>query len=186
MLAKPSQAAWDQAQAYANESVRHMHDTLIVRLNDPTVALQFASPANQDKVSWKIDGKKKIAGVETIGLRFVETKTKAADYIIKTPGKAPATGRLWVDPVTGGVFRTELSMQSDSEFARIAVDYARDRTLDLPLPVAMVDTYEISERVGTNISNMGAGSPGVARRSFDCRAAYSNPRLTPIDLSVPK
>ena len=77
-------------------------------------------------------------------------------------------------------------MQSDSEFARIAVDYARDSTLDLLLPVAMVDTYEISERVGTGISNMGAGSPGVARRSFDCRAAYSNPRLTPIDLSVPK
>jgi hypothetical protein len=31
---------------------------------------------------------------------------------------------------------------------------------------------------------MGAGSPGVARRSFDCRATYAKVSHTPIDLKV--
>jgi hypothetical protein len=150
------------------------------------LVLQFASPANQGKSTWKIDGKKKFAGVETVGLRFEETKRKTADYIVTTRGKAAGSGRFWVDPATGSVFRTELSMQSDAEFARIGVDYARDATLDLLLPAGMVDTYEAREVVGTSISNMGAGSPGVARRSFDCRASYARPTLTPIDLRVPK
>lgn len=186
LLAKPSQAAWDQAQAYASESVRHFQDDLIVRLNEPTLALQFIAPENQLKVAYKIDGKKKIGGVKVVGLRFQEPKNREADYIIKTRGKAAGSGRLWIDPATGRIHRTELSMQSGSEFARIAVDYARDPTLDLWLPASMVDAYEISEVVGSSMSNTGAGSPGIARRSFDCRASYSNPHLTPIEMTVQK
>lgn len=186
ILAKPTQAAWDKAQEYAVESARYFQADVILRLNDPTIALQFIAPDNQMKVTYKIDGKKKFGGVETVGLRFQEPKSKAADYIVKTQGKAAATGRLWVDPATGRIHRTELTMQSDSEFVRIAVDYARDAALDLWLPSSMVDTYEITERVGTGMSNMGAGSSGIGRLSFDCRASYTNARLTPIDLRVTK
>ena len=186
LLAKPSQVAWDQAQSVTRETHRQIPEELVARLNDPALALRFANGGNTDRMTWKIDGKKKIAGVETIGLRFEETKRKTLDYTVETRGKAAARGRFWVDPATGGVLRTELSMQSDSEFARIAVDYARDAALDLLLPTAMVDMYEVREVVGTNIGNLGAGSAGFASRSFDCRATYSKPTLTPIDLRVPK
>ena len=119
-------------------------------------------------------------------LRFQETKSTPPAYILDTPGKASASGKLWIDPATGRIHRTELSMQSDSESAHVIVDYAHDAGLDLWLPSSMTDTYEATERVGTGMSNMGAGTPGVARRSFDCRAAYSNARLTPIDLHITK
>jgi hypothetical protein len=77
-------------------------------------------------------------------------------------------------------------MTSESESVHIIVDYAHHAELDLWLPSSMTDTYEATERVGTGMSNMGAGTPGIARRSFDCRAAYANARLTPIDLRVAK
>jgi outer membrane lipoprotein-sorting protein len=186
LLAKPSEAAWARAQAYAGESVRYFQDELILRLNDPTLTLQFVAPENQSRVTYKVEGRKKIGGIETVVLKFQETKVKPLDYVLDTPGKAVASGKLWVEPATGRIHRTELSMQSDSESAHIIVDYAQNAALDLWLPSSMVDTYEAIERVGTGMSNMGAGTPGIARRAFDCRANYANARLTPIDMRVAK
>jgi hypothetical protein len=186
LLATPSEAAWARAQAYAGESVRLFEDVLILRLNEPTLTLQFVLPENQPRVTYKIDGRKKVGSVETVVLKFQETKVKPPAYILDTPGKAIASGKLWVDPATGWIHKTELSMQSDSESAHIIVDYARDSALDLWLPSSMVGTYEATERVGTGMSNLGVGTPGIARRAFDCRASYANARLTPIDMRVAK
>lgn len=183
LLAKPSAAAWESAQAHAVEFARYFEDTLVLRLNDPTLALRFLAPAAQARVAVKVDGRKKIGGVETVVLKFQETKTRPPAYLLDTPGKAVASGKAWVDPASGRIHRTELSMQSDSESAHIIVDYARDAALDLWLPSFMTDTYESTERVGPGMTNMGSGSSGISRRSLDCRATYANPRLTPIDLS---
>ncbi|MCX6543699.1 MAG: hypothetical protein NTV05_04710 [Acidobacteria bacterium] len=184
LLAKPTSAAWGQAQAYAAESFRHLQAELILSANEPTLALQLIAPENQSRVSYKIDGRKRLDGVEVVGLRFQEPKTKNPSYIIKTPGNAEASGRLWIDPLTGRIHQTELSLQSPSESARIAVTYAFNPALDLWLPASMSDTYEMTERTA-GLQNMGAGGFN-SRMSFDCRATYSNPRLTPIDLAVPK
>jgi hypothetical protein len=188
LLSKPTQAAWDKAQEYASESLRYFRDEIIVRLNDPTLALWFVEPDNQRRATFKLDGKKKIEGIDTVGLAFQETKitTPSPGYVLTTPGRALARGRLWVEPATGRVLRTELSMQSNTETARVTVDYRRDAELDAFLPSAMVDTYEVSERTGASMSNMGAGSPGIARRSFECRATYAKVSHTPIDLRVVK
>jgi hypothetical protein len=134
-------------------------------------------------VTYKIDGRKRFDGVETVGLRFQEPKTREANSIIPTRGKALGSGRLWVDPASGCIHRTELALKSSSEFARVAVDYAHDQALDLWLPRSMLDAYEITEQTGPGTSRTGA-SANVAHRSLDCRASYSNPRLTPIDLTV--
>jgi hypothetical protein len=48
----------------------------------------------------------------------------------------------------------------------------------------MIDAYEMSERSAA-MQNMGTGGFN-SRQAFDCRASYSNPRLTPIDLAVAK
>ncbi|HSK07973.1 MAG TPA: hypothetical protein VK911_00230, partial [Vicinamibacterales bacterium] len=186
LLAKPSEAAWARAMDYTRESMGYFQDDLILRLNEPTLALRFLALDNQTRLTYKIDGRKKIAGVETVVLKFQETRTKPPAYILDTPGKAIASGKFWIDPATGRIHRTELSVQADSEGAHIVVDYAHQAALDLWLPSSMADTYEATERVGPGMNNMGAGSPGIARRSFDCRAVYSNARQTPIDLSIRK
>jgi hypothetical protein len=181
LLASPSQAAWARAQEYAGEYVRYFLDDLILRFNDPTLTLRFLAPGNQARVTYKIDGGKKIGGVETVVLKFQETKTKPPVYILDTPGKAIASGKVWIDPATGRIHRTELSMQSDPEYVHVIVDYAHEPGLDLWLPSAMTHTVEATERTGTGMNNLGSGTPGIGRRSFDCRATYSNVRVTPLD-----
>jgi len=184
LLVKPTTSAWERAQAYASESFRHMQAELIARVNEPTLALLFLAPEYQSRVTFKIDGRKRMDGVEVVGLRFEEPKAKNPSYVIKTHGDAVASGRLWIDPATGRIHQTELSLRSSSESARITVTYAHDPSLDLWLPSAMIDAYEESVATGA-VSNMGGGANNV-RRSFDCRARYSNPRPTPIVLAVPR
>ena len=185
LLREPTEAAWQQAQEYATESYRHMRADLIMRLNEPTLALQFLTPENQPKVTFKLDGRKKFDGIETLGLRFEEAKNRDSSYVIKTRGNAFASGRLWIDPATGRIHQTELWLQSGSETARITVTYARHATLDLWLPSSMLDDYQTSESTGEFRNNMGAGGYS-ARQAFECRALYSNARYTPIELSVSK
>ncbi len=193
LLMKPSEAAWARVIDYTREFIKYFEDDFVLRLNEPTLTLRFLAPDNQPRVTYKIDGQKKIGGVETVVLKFQETKTREAAYILDTPGKAIASGKFWIDPATGRVHRTELSVRSESEGAHIVVDYAYQAPLDLWLPSSMTDTYEATERVGTGMvwktdsTAVGAvGSPQIARRSFDCRADYSNARRTPIDLSIKK
>jgi hypothetical protein len=186
VLAKPSEATWTRAQEYAGESVRYFQDDLILRFSDPTLTLRFLAQESQARVTYKIDGRKKIGAVETVVLKFQETRTKPPAYILDTPGKALASGKLWIDPATGRIHKTELSMQSDPEYVHVIVDYAHEPGLDVWLPSSMTHTVEATERTGPGMNNMGSGAPGVARRSFDCRATYSNVRMTPIDLRVTK
>ena len=179
LLAKPTLAAWEQAQAFVRESMLHFPLDLIVKLNEPTLALHAISSANQSRLAYKVDGRKKLDAVDTVGLRFDERKNEQASYIFPTQGNALASGRLWVDPATGRVHRTELSLQSSTETARISVSYTRDPSLDLWLPTEMYDDYSLAEPTG-GMNNTNA------RRSFQNRAAYSNARLTPIELTVAK
>jgi hypothetical protein len=182
-LAEPSQAAWSQAQAHAAEFIRYFQHETVLRVSEPALALRFVAPENQARSTFRLDGRKRFSGVETVGLRFQETKRAEADYVVATQGHALGSGRMWVDPATGRVHQTELWMQSPLEFVRITVDYAREDALDLWLPASAVQTFEISEMVGSGISEMGGGLPGVARRSIEVRATYTNPRHTPLDLS---
>lgn len=185
LLAAPTLAKWERAQAYAAESYRHMQADLIARVNEPTQALLFLAGENQSRVRYRIDGRRRMDGVEVVGLRFDEPETRNdPSYVIKTSGNAVASGRLWIDASTGAVHQTELSLRSQTESAHVAVTYAHDSTLDLWLPSTMVDRYEMTIPTGA-VSNMGGGANNV-RRSFDCRARYSNPRLTPIVLAVPR
>ena len=184
LLQNPTGATWRRAQEHAAESRRDFLDELIVRLAEPELTLQFVAPENQPRVTYKIDGRKKLGDVETVVLRFQEIKTKPPAYILQTPGNAISNGKLWIDPATGRVHRTELSMQSDSESVHVVVEYARDAALDLWLPSSMTGTFDATERVGTGMNTMGAGRPEIGRRSFECRVNYSNARLTPIDLRI--
>lgn len=176
LLAQPTPAAWEQVQSFPAESFRALHlpDDLIARSDDPTFALLYIKSDNQSRVTYKIDGKKKIDGVETVGLRFQETARPDASYIVLTSGKAKAVGRLWVDPATGRVHRTELTLESATENANAEVSYARDPSLDLWLPSQMRARFEVRELTGYN---------SYMTRSYQTVADYSSPKLTPIVLS---
>ena len=184
VLAKPSEATWKQAQDYAIETFRHMQADLILRLNEPSLALQFLVPEYRQRSSYKVETGGMVEGTRTVALAFEELKNPDASYIVKTRGRASAKGRFWIDPSTGRIHQTELWIQSETETARVKVTYALESELDLLLPARMFDTYDTSESRG-EVSVMGVGNYNV-RRSYECRATYSNARLTPIELAVVK
>lgn len=177
LLAEPTQAKWDQAQAFARESLKYFLAESVVRFNDPVLALRFLKPADPSKFTYTVDGKKKVNGVETIGLRFSENRSDGTKYVLATRGNAAASGRFWIDPATGVIHSTELSIDSKTENTRVSVTYAPAQGLQFLLPSKTVETYEERDDSGSGLGNTGAS------RKFEANATYGNPRYSPIDFT---
>lgn len=181
LLANPTQAGWQQAQQHAQEVYRYMGSELIVRMNDPMLALHFIQPPVQGKFTYRLDGKKKVNGVDTVGLHFQETRGELTKYFMATRGNGYVTGRLWMDPSTGAVHGTEIWLESRTETARSNVTYAFHKDLNLLLPSRTSENYD-TRPAPEGMINRGEGGYG-ARQSFQVNATYANPKHTPIDLT---
>lgn len=184
LLAEVTQARWDLALAYDRDSQLHFMAETVMRLNDPLLILRFMSPADPAKFKYTVDGRKKINGIETVGLRFEEIRGDDIKYVLDTRGNASVSGRFWMDPATGAIHQTDFSADSKTEVARVTVVYAPDTRLNLLLPAKTVESYE--ERPlpgGPRDMGKGAGSSRGGFHRFEANATYSNPRHSPIDLA---
>jgi len=185
LLSEPTQARWDLALTYDDESKRHFLAETIMRLNDHMLALRFMSPPAPSAFQYTVDGRQKLNGVETIGLRFAEARGIDVKYVLDTRGNAAVSGRFWIDPATGAVHKTELWADSKTEVARVTVSYAPDPRLELLLPSKTVETYEERPLPG-GPREMGKGAGANSSRGgfhrFEANATYSNPRYSPVDL----
>lgn len=181
LLVEPTMAGWQKAQQFAAEGHRYFASELILRMNDPLLALQFIQPAHHAKFTYKIDGKKKVNNVDTVGLRFEETKGELTKYVMGTRGNGYLVGRLWVEPATGAVHGTELSLESRTESARINVTFAPSADLKMLLPSKSAENYD-TKPMPDGMINRGEGGYG-ARQAFQVNAQYDKAKLTPIDLS---
>jgi hypothetical protein len=177
MLAEPTQAKWDQVQEIARASFKYFLAESVVRFNDPMLVFRFLNPKDPSKFSYSIEGKKKINGVETIGLRFQENRADGVKYTLNTRGNASVSGRFWVDPATGAIHQTDLSIDSKTENSRITVSYAPAQGFEFLLPSKTIETYEERDDAGS-----GLGSSGAATK-FEANASYGNPRYSPIDFT---
>lgn len=175
--ATPSRGDWAIASAYpARTSVYFLLD-VIVKVNQPTSALQFIAASQQPKLKYRLDGRKMLNGVDVVGLRFEEPEVRDTKYMLHTRSNARATGRFWVDATTGAIHQTELWVDGRSanllnEHAIVSVKYAPNTTLKLLLPTEMIDSYEEFE-----------GRETVFRRNVESRATYSNATFASIDLT---
>jgi hypothetical protein len=176
--ATPTIKDWELAASYPQQGTVHFILDLQVKVNEPTSALQFISAALQPKMKYKLDGQKKMNDVQVVGLRFEEPTSQEMTHILATRSNARATGRFWIDPLTGAIHQTELWVDSKWE-------NAPHKALGLLLPTQMNDTYEEREG-GGGPRQMGSGDPrgSVANRvSVQSRSNYSNATLAPIDLT---
>lgn len=184
--ATPTSRDWDLAASYPAQGSIHFILDLQVRVNEPTTALQFISPTYQPSMKYRLDGRKKINDVETVGVRFEEPTGQDQLHVLGTRSNARATGRFWVDPLTGAIHQTELWVDSKLENAVVSVKYAVHPTLGLLLPTDMTETYEEREG-GGGPRQMGSGADprgSVPRRvSVQSRSVYSQATFSPIDLT---
>lgn len=177
-LTDPSLASWSAVQGYARENAIYLRINGVVWFSDPLLALEFVAAPNQSRMTYKVEGSKKINGVKVYSLGYKETERPDGAYILGTPDHARAAGRVWIDPETGAIHDTELWPESDVEFARVHVTYSMDPKRSVLLPHQLSGTFEEHER-----SSKGITSGVNAKATFEANLTYTNPRYVPIDLS---
>ena len=176
-LAEPTLANWEKVQAYARENVVLFVANTVLWFSDPTLALQFVRESNQARMTYKLEGTKRLNGVQVQGVSFKETEVPNRTYLLDTPGNPLASGRIWMDPATGAIHLTELWVESKENSARVQVTYALHAKLGLLLPSQAAHTFENREPgSGGTIGTMNS------KLTLEGNARYTNPRYTPLDL----
>lgn len=157
LFLKPNANRLAQARRIAAESSRfnlNLGRYEIQRtINMPLTALRFLRAQNQTRSTFKLEGNKRIDGIETSLVSFEE---QAKPRMLASDDDAAAKGRYWIDPA-GRVIRSELTLESavGSTNSRgltepftvrsiINVSYGEEPRLGLWVPVSMEERYNLS------------------------------------------
>jgi hypothetical protein len=188
--AKPSIKDWQTAISYPGKETVYFLLDIVVKTNEPTTALQFISAANQPGMKYKLDGRKTMNNVAVVGVRFEEPDGRERKYLLGTRSNGRATGRLWIDPLTGAIHQTELWVDSRqertySEHATVVVKFAPNEALGMLLPSEMTGSHEEFDASGMRQIQTGAsgGADVDGRITLQSRAQYSNATFAAIDLT---
>jgi len=188
--AQPSIQDWQTAITYPGKETVYFLLDIVVKTNEPTTALQFIAAANQPGMKYKLDGRKTMNKVAVVGVRFEEIEARGRKYLLGTRSNGRATGRFWIDPLTGAIHQTELWVDSRqertySEHATVAVTYTPHEALGLLLPSVMTGSHEEFDASGMQQIQTGVsgGADADGRITLQSRAQYSNATFAAIDLT---
>ncbi len=177
-LEEPTLASWAAAQGYVRENAILFRANVVLWFSDPMLALQFVATSNQSRVTYNLEGTRRVNGLELYGLGFKEQERPGATSLLATPDNPLSSGRFWIDPSTGAIHQTDLWVQSDTNTARMHVAYAQDPVRGILLPSEASHTFETRER-----GSGGLIGPGGTKIGIEANVTYTNARYTPIDLS---
>lgn len=125
----------DLAKRIVAESSRYNLGSLQRDINVPTMALTYLRGSNQSRSDFKIAWRKDIDGVPAVILEFKEratpTITRSADTDL------PASGRFWIEPESGRVLKSEISIADRRVGAKITVTYGAVPKLTVWVPILM-------------------------------------------------
>lgn len=188
--ATPSIKDWQTANRYPSEDAVYFLLDIVVKTNEPTSALQFIAAANQPGLKYKLDGRKTMNDTAVVGVRFEEPDARDRKFLLGTRGNGRATGRFWIDPVSGAIHHTELWVDSRrertySEHAIVTVKYAPHQTLGLLLPSEAHGSFEEFDASGLGeFRTLGEPEGGAGGRvTLETLANYSNATFAAIDLT---
>lgn len=155
------------------ESARYNIGGITRNMNVPTMALQLVAASDQPRVEFEKNGEDRIDGIDTWEIEFEEIGPPA---MIKDSqaGDLFGGGKLWIEPTTGRVLRTEFRAEDDLEAQgaeleiEMKVEYQHDERLDILVPIKMTEKYLV--RLNPISHSL------LARRSIEvnCEAIYSN------------
>ena len=131
----------------------------------PTTALTYLRTARQQFGVFELDGMKTVGDVRVAVLKFSERPharmTDADDFT--------TTGRFWIDPETGRVVQTELTVTSLAGESKIQAQYANRPGIDVWVPVSMFEQHSVA----LPVRNDGLGRGGASPRAYvDGLATY--------------
>lgn len=150
LLSEGTPTAFDEAMAVMRENAKYNIGGVYRTINLPLQALHLLHPDNRDRFSFEAAGTETVGGESTVIVRFQE---RSAPGLVSDGfgGELLARGRVWIEPATGAVRRTELSFNGEAarylKESAIRVDYKRDSKLKVLLPVEMEETYGLDIEV---------------------------------------
>lgn len=160
----PDETTDSQTAAILSESARYNIGDVERTINTPTIALRFLEAANQRRFSFRRTGNATPGEMtreapappghfrvttEVWTIAFAE-KAKPTMIQTRDPHKREhgalkdlaAHGRFWIEPETGRVLMSELTLDATGARAAIAVNYQSEPLLGLLVPIEMRERYD--------------------------------------------
>lgn len=135
----------DQARRIVAESARYNLGALQRDINVPTMALTYLSGSNQPRSVFTVTGRKDVDGIRAVVLEF---KERAKPTIIRSADSdLPASGRFWIEPESGRVLKSEVSIADRRAAAKITVTYHPEPKLTVWVPILMTEEYSGAETI---------------------------------------
>jgi hypothetical protein len=132
------------------ESTRHNIGSVTRSINIPTLALLFVHPDIVSRFEFRRDAEDVVNGVpawvvdyhEQARPTLIKTTPRGAKGITTPSEDLPMRGKLWIDPATGVVLKTQLIASDISVRAQIDVTFRDDPKLGLWVPAQMNEAYQ--------------------------------------------
>ena len=175
LILKPPPDAFQQVERITEESARFNIGPITRTLNTPALALMFLRHDRQDRSRFRLARMTTIDRQRVAELEFTET---ALPRMVRTVDDAPAGGRFWLDPESGRILKTELTMVSGGTRVRIVVTYRLQERIGLYVPVTMEESYELGGDGAIDSTTFRASGNRI-----EGEALYSNFRSFNVDTS---
>ena len=139
-----------KARAIANASAKH-NLGLPRTINVPTAPLDIIHPAHRAAHRYELTGDESVRGTRTMVVAFTEV---ARPTLVREPNGTylVSSGRIWIEPESGGVWRVEWVYQAEKRHPRalapprLRVDFERHAELGFMVPRAMTEVFSATSR----------------------------------------
>jgi hypothetical protein len=139
-LQSPGPNALTQARRIAQESARYNIGRITRTMNVPDMALEYLQPRHAARIQFETLRNETIDGRPVVVLRFSEV---AGPTVIRNlvGGDLRARGRVWAEPGSGEIVRTELLVEERTSKGSCTVEFGIDQRLGIRVPVKMTERY---------------------------------------------
>jgi hypothetical protein len=140
LLQSPEPSALAQARRIAEESARFNLGRITRTMNVPDIALEYLQPRQGARIRFEALRNETIDGRPVVVLRFTES---AGPSIVRNLMGADllARGRVWAEPDSGAIVRTELLLEDRASRGACTVDFRVDPRLGIRVPIKMTERY---------------------------------------------
>lgn len=132
-----------RARAVTEESARFNLGSVRRDLNYPTMALMFLREAHQGRSTFAREGSARVGDAVTWIVRFEEVArpTLIATRIGNARADVLTSGRFWIEPDTGRVRRSHMTVELAHATGTYEVVYGAADGLDVLMPLSMEESF---------------------------------------------
>jgi len=137
---KPSPTSFEQAQRVMIDSTRYNLGEVRRNINIPTLAVLFAQPSVAVRFAFEREADETVDGRAAWVFSYREQMQPTLIRTLKEHD-LPLTGRLWIEPDSGVILKTNMVAADIDVSATVTVAFRQDKELDLWVPAKMEESY---------------------------------------------